>query len=41
MARPKRDFGVMPGLVPGIPFHLATFRINNRDCRDKPGNDDD
>jgi hypothetical protein len=41
MARRKRNFSVMPGLVPGIPFRLATLRINYRDCRDKPGNDDD
>jgi hypothetical protein len=40
MTRPKRNFGVMPGLVPGIPFHVATLNTF-RDCRDKPGNDDD
>jgi hypothetical protein len=41
MTRPKRNFGVMPGLVPGIPFHVAMLSTNLRDCRDKPGNDDD
>jgi hypothetical protein len=41
MVRRKRNFSVMPGLVPGIPFHVATLSTHFRDCRDKPGNDVD
>jgi hypothetical protein len=32
--------GVMPGLDPGIPIHMARLEHNRRDCRDEPGNDD-
>jgi DNA-binding YbaB/EbfC family protein len=33
-------FGVMPGLGPGIPTHMARLCRINRDCRDQPGNDE-
>jgi hypothetical protein len=31
---------VMPGLVPGIPIHLARLCPENRDGRVKPGHDE-
>src|SRR5580700_11377702 len=33
--------GVMAGLVPAISLRLAPPRVPCRDCRDKPGNDNE
>jgi len=52
MVMRKRNFGVMPGLDPGIPIPPARLENDCRDCRDigersdvvlrtaMPGNDD-
>jgi hypothetical protein len=40
MARCRISLGVMPGLVPGIPIPIALLFRKDRDCRDKPGNDE-
>ena len=36
----SRTLGVMPGLGPGIPIHVAGLEDKHRDCRDIGGRSD-